>query len=270
LVKNAVYRNPAGIAFRVLDVSQTAVAQHLKATLLRLVSWGARVIKIDFLFAGALEGGRSQPWTGMQAYHEALRLMREAVGDDVMLLAVGAPPLATLQYADAWRVGGDIAFKPALFGLPRPAPSFIANQARSLAGRQPYCQVTLCDPDPALLRVLNREEVNAGAWVVAAAGGAMVLSDNLPKLARQRWDWGYDARQLNSGLSGQPARLQSYFPPEIPAELNSMKDRLFTAEQKVPELWLMPDGTRILLNFGNGKKTIEGIEIPKNGARVLP
>ncbi len=270
LVKNAVYRNPMGVNMRVLDVSQPAVAQHLQDTIRRLVGWGVPVLKIDFLFAGALEGERALPWTGMQAYHEALRLIREAAGENTLLVAVGAPPLATLSYADAWRVGGDIAFKPAVLGLPRPAPSFIANQARSVAGRQAYCQVTLCDADPALLRALSQDEVNAGAWVAAATGGAMVLSDHMPRLEAKRWNWGFDNRQLTSGLSGQAARLASYFPTDIPADLNSMKDRLFTAEQKVPELWIMPDGTRVLLNFGNGKKAVEGIEIPKNAARILP
>lgn len=269
-VKDAVYRNPKGVDLLVLDVSQPVVAAHLQDTIQRLVGWGVEALKIDFLFAGALEGKRAQPWTGMQAYHEALRLIREAAGDDTLLLAVGAPPLATLEYADAWRVGGDIAFKPAFLGLPRPAPSFIANQARSVAGRQAYCQVTLCDADPALLRALSRDEVEAGAWVAAATGGAMVVSDHLPRLDSDRWSWGYTGPQIQNGLSGQPARLASYFPAEIPAELNNMKDRLFTAEQKVPELWLMPDGTRVFMNFGNGKKTVEGVTVPKNGARVLP
>jgi hypothetical protein len=98
----------------------------------------------------------------------------------------------------------------------------------------------------------------------------MVLSDHMPRLDGKRWNWGFDARQLRNGLSGQAARLASYFPPEIPEDLNSMKDRLFTAEHKVPELWIMPDGTRVLMNFGNGKKTVEGVEVPKNGARILP
>jgi hypothetical protein len=32
----------------------------------------------------------------------------------------------------------------------------------------------------------------------------------------------------------------------------------------------MPDGTRVLMNFGNDKKTVEGVLVPKNAARVLP
>jgi hypothetical protein len=32
----------------------------------------------------------------------------------------------------------------------------------------------------------------------------------------------------------------------------------------------MPDGSRVLINFSNGKKKVEGIEVPKNGARILP
>lgn len=269
-VQGASYRNPMGTEFKVLDITQAAVAEHLQSTMKRLTQAGAKVIKIDFLFAGALEGTRSKNLTGMQAYHEAMRLIREAVGEEVELYAVGAPPLATLKYVDGWRVGGDIAFAPVVLGLPKPGSTFIANQARSLAGRQPYCQITLCDADPALLRALSRDEVEAGAWVATAAGGAMVLSDNLQKLDRQRLTWGYTAQQLKNGLSGRPARLLSYFPPEIPNDLNSMKDRLFTAEQKVPELWILPDGTRVALNFGNAKKVIGGVQVPKNAARVIP
>ncbi len=269
-VQGAIYRNPIGTSFKVLDVTQPAVAEHLQNTVRRIIGAGVQTLKLDFLFAGTLEGKRSKAITGMQAYHEAMRLIRDAAGEEVELYAVGAPPLATFSYVDGWRVGGDIAFAPFLFGWPKPGPTFIANQARSIAGRQPFCQVTLCDGDPALLRLLPRDQVEAGVWVAAAAGGAMILSDNLLQLDRQRLTWGYDTRQMKNGTSGQPARLKSYFPAEIPDDLNSMKDRFFTAEQKVPEVWIMPDGTRVALNFGKDKKFIEAVEVPSNASRILP
>ncbi|MCX6129540.1 MAG: alpha-galactosidase, partial [Proteobacteria bacterium] len=238
MVKNASYRAPSGIQFRILDITQAAVAEHLQANIRRLVSSGAKVLKIDFLFAGIFEGSRSQKITGMEAYHLAMRLIREAAGESTILLAVGAPPLATLEYVDAWRVGNDIAFKPFLFGIPRPGPSFIANQARSLAGRYPFCRISLCDADPALLRSLDKEEVETGAWISAATGGALILSDNLVSLPKERRTWGYDAEKIALGLSGQTARLENYFPSEIPMDLKNMKDDFFNAEQNVPDIWL--------------------------------
>ena len=270
LVPEIYYANPTGKRFRVLDVSQTAVAEHLQATIRRLLAAGVSQLKIDFLFAGALEGRRFKPMTGMQAYHEGLRLIREAAGENTPIFAVGAPPLATFSYVDGWRVGGDIAFKPAFLGIPRPGVPFIANQARSLAGRQPFCQITLCDADPALLRSADQGMVQAGAWVAAAAGGAMVLSDNLLELEKKRWDWAYDLKQLSNGLSSQPARLESYFPAEVPDSLNSMKDGFFTARAHVPEIWVMPDGTRVAINFEHKAKMIGGREVPAESSAILP
>ncbi len=270
LVPDIFYANPAGKKFRVLDVTHAGAAEHLQSTVRRLVAAGVQQLKIDFLFAGTFEGKRQKPVTGMMAYREGLRLIREAAGEEVQIVAVGAPPLATFPYVDGWRVGGDIAFKPAFAGLPKPGSNFISNQARSLAGRQAYCQVTLCDADPALLRSGSLPLVDAGIWVAAAAGGALVLSDNLPELASDRFAKGFDKLQVTNGLSGRPARLQSYFPRQIPNDLNNMKDKLLTARAEVPEIWLMPDGTRIGLNLSGKDQNLEGVVVPSDSSRILP
>ncbi len=249
LVPDISYKNPTGKSFRILDVTHPAVAEHLQSTVKRLLASGVRQLKIDFLFAGAMEGKRTKTVTGIEAYREGLRLIREAAGDDIPIFAVGAPPLGTFDYVDGWRVGGDIAFKPALFGWPGVGAAFISNQARSIAGRQPYCQVTLCDGDPALLRNMKDELVQLGTWVAASAGGAMVLSDNLPAIDSKRKESSFQPAQVTNGLSGQPARLESYFPSQIPPELNNMKDRFFSAKALVPEQWIMPDGTRVRITF---------------------
>lgn len=270
LVKGANYTHPINGRFSILDVTHPGAAAHLVEVMQRIVSWGPNLIKIDFLFAATLEGTRHQDATGMEAYHLAMALMRKAVGDRVQLLAVGAPPLASMEYADVWRVGGDIAFKPALFGLPRPSFSFIANQARSIAGRQPFCLAFLCDGDPALLRSLGRDAVEAGAWVSYAAGGALFLSDDLSRLARDRWTWGLDSNKIQVATSGQPAALQSYFPDRIPHSLVNMKDELFTAEHDVPNVWLMPNGQRVAINFSGRSITIEGQVVAARSSQLLP
>ncbi len=269
-VRGAVYLNPMRVSMRILDVTHPTAAEHLQATLRLLKETGVKALKLDFLFGGAMEAQRHKAMTGMEAYHMAMKLIREAAGDEMTIIAVGAPPLATMEYADVWRVGGDIAFKPFVFGLPKPGPSFIANQARSLAGRLPFCKVTLCDADPVLLRALSQETIEAEAWIVAAAGGALILSDHLPRLDPLRRSWALDPQKIRIGLSGEPARLQSYYPSKIPTDLKSMKDHFFQASQEVPVIWIMPDGTRVGINMSDSNVSLGATLIPKFSSRILP
>jgi len=154
-------------------------------------------------------------------------------------------------------------------GLPRPSFSFIANQARQLTSRWPFCLATLCDADPMLLRSLDREQVEVGAWVAAASGGALFLSDDLTRLPQERRSWGLDASRVSLGLGGEPATPESFFPSSLPAELVNMKDGLFTAEHDVPSVWRLPDGKRLGFNFKDAATTIEGTAVPARAVRVL-
>jgi len=43
----------------------------------------------------------------------------------------------------------------------------------------------------------------------------------------------------------------------------------FTASV-VPKVWRMPDGTRIGFNWTDSAMTVEGVNVPKHAARVLP
>jgi hypothetical protein len=273
LVGGAIYKHPAHGDMRVLDVTHPEAAAHLTSFIRRVRSWGVDFLKIDFLFAGAMEGKRHAPMTGMEAYHVAMQTIRKAAGDDGILLAVGAPPVPTFPYVDGWRVGNDIAFKPLpIIDYPRPTWTFIANQARQLASRWPYCIATLCDADPPLLRKLPRNEVEAGAWVVAISGGGLFLSDDLTKLPVERREWALDPQTVAYSLSGQVAVPENSFPAEIPDELVNMKDpfNLFRAVHRVPSIFVFHDGVRLGINFEGITRSIGGVRIPAHSAQVLP
>lgn len=267
LVKDASYQQfPTGPRYRILDITHPAVETHLRQVMHELMRAGVDVFKIDFLFAGSFEGRRHQNITGMQAYHRALGLLREAVLDRT-LLAVGAPPVATLEYVDAWRVGGDIAFKPVLFGYPPASFAFVANQARSIAGRYPFCLRTLCDPDPILLRRRSDTETEAAAWVGSLTGGAMFFSDALPRLPEQRWQTGFDKARLAQGLSGVPALPVDFWPKSPPHRLVSMKDKFYRAEHQVPTTWRMNEDETLLINFSPRTKEVLGHVLPRHTAK---
>lgn len=259
LVKGAKYYHPLNGDFMVLDVTHPEAAKHLATLIKKVISWGPKLLKLDFLFAGTIVGQRHQNKTSMQAYHEAMKILREAAGDEIRILAVGAPAIPSYEYADYWRVGGDIAFKPALFGLyPKPAFSFIANQARSIAGRYFLCKVIFCDGDPPLLRGLDENQVETGAWVAAAAGGALFLSDNLTTLDSKRHFWGLDEAKLRLATGGLPIELDSHFPENLPKELVSMHDPFFTfsAVHDIPSIWQLPSREYLLINFDKKDNTI--------------
>lgn len=252
----------------ILDVTHPAVGAHLTEVVQRIVGWGFDLLKIDFLFAGTFESTeRYAPATGMQAYHEALRIIREAAGEDVILLAVGAPGPPSFPHADAWRVGNDIAVES--FG---PGWPFVANQARKLAARWHLCWATLCDADPPLLRELPRAEVEAGAWVVALAGGAWFLSDDLRLLPEERYAWGHDDGRPQLGIGAVPAVPVDQFPAEPPTRLSSaLEDQLGggSSTHVLPELWVLPDGRRLGLNVTDEAVSLEGAEVPPRSALVL-
>ncbi len=267
-IQGASYKHLKNGEMLILDVTNPAAADHLRQTIQQIVGWGYSLLKIDFLFAGTYEGTRSQPVTGMQAYNQALSIIRDAAGEDTLLLGVGAPGIASLPYVDAWRVGGDIALEN--FG---PSWPYVTSEARTVGARAPLCYATLCDADPVLFRTLTQEEVGSGGWVVAFGGGALFLSDNLPALDATRVDWGLDAARVGYALGGEPALPVDYLPEGAPDHLvSALADQLkpdHPSTAVVPRIWRMPDGKRVGFNATDEAVTIDGTDVPARAARPL-
>ena len=253
----------------VLDVTQPDAAEHLRSLIQRLVGWGYELLKVDYLFSGTFEGPRYEDVTGMEAYARALSIVREAAGDDVTLLLVGAPGLASLPYADAWRVGGDIATR--IFDA---AWIYVPSELRNVASRWPFCLRVLCDADPVLLRARPEEEIATGGWVMAFGGGALFLSDDLRTLERERVDWGLDADRVAAAMSGVPARPIDLFPADPPVKLtNTISDvinSLGASTHVHPNLYELPSGARVAVNTTDAPLDIMGTTIPPRSSRLLP
>jgi len=267
LVGGATFQHGHGLC-HVLDVTHPGAAAFLADSVRRLVGWGCTFLKIDFLFAGTYEGARHEPMTGMAAFARALALVREAAGEEVVILAVGAPPVPVAPFVDAWRSGGDIAWPAAA-----PAWAMAVNQARSLSVRWPFCEAMLCDPDPPILRApLTPDEVGFGAWVVALAGGGLFLSDDLRALPAERYALGLDADRVGLSLAGAPARPEDPLPEELPARLSTAVEDVLTGlnSHALPRRWRLQDGRRLCLNLDELARTEAGTLIPARGAALLP
>jgi len=267
-VGGAVYKPLGKAPMHVLDVTNPEAAADLTSTIQKIVGWGYSLLKIDYLFAGTWEGKRVQDVTGMQAYAQALDIIRKAAGEKTLLLAVGSPGLASLPYVDSWRAGGDIALE--TFG---PSWPFVANEARSIGARAPLCLATLCDADPVLLRTLPRNEVDAGGWVMAFGGGALFLSDDLTKLDASRRSFGLDAARVALALGGSPAVPVDYLPRGAPDHLQSAIGDQISAQGSttnvVPTLWRLPDGSRVGINVTDKSISVAGHSVPPRSAKAL-
>ncbi|MBV6393384.1 MAG: hypothetical protein KPEEDBHJ_02624 [Anaerolineales bacterium] len=92
-----------------LDVTHPDAISWLVALMKRVRRWGFDYYKLDFLYAGALKGGRYKDMPREAAYRECLRTLREAMGEGAFFLACGSPILPALGMCDALRIGPDVS-----------------------------------------------------------------------------------------------------------------------------------------------------------------
>ncbi|MBA2575088.1 MAG: alpha-galactosidase [Euzebyaceae bacterium] len=166
---------------RVLDVTHPDAAEHLRSVYATLREEGFTYHKIDFLYAGAMDGVRRADCSGLDAYAEGLRLIREGIGEDATLLGCGAPLLPSVGLVDAMRISPDVGpdWEPLDGDVSQPGgrSAVLAGRARTwMHGR-----FWVNDPDCLIVRpaVERRDEVAAN---IAASGGLAVSSDPLDAL----------------------------------------------------------------------------------------
>lgn len=92
---------------RVLDVTHPGAAQHLRDVFAELCGQGYDHFKLDFIYAGAMEGPRHDPKDGIAAYRYGLALIRDVVGANRVLQGCGAPILPSLGLVDCMRTSPD-------------------------------------------------------------------------------------------------------------------------------------------------------------------
>jgi alpha-galactosidase len=184
---------------RALDITNPAAAEYLSTVFRTLVGYGFSYFKLDFLYAGALEGGRHADATALDAYRTGLELIRQAVGPEVTLLGCGAPLLPSIGLFDAMRVGPDVA-RPSDLGGPKMRRALTTGRARQFM----HARWWINDPDCLLARpqVHRREEWAAH---VEASHGLTASSDPLRELD----DWGLQTtRRLLRPSASMPVEPQ--------------------------------------------------------------
>ena len=229
------YGRPVHVGFswntfaRALDLSRPDVVEFT-AQLIQSAKqeWGFDYLKLDFLYAGALAGRRAdRSRTRAQVLRDGLAALRQAAGDNALLVGCGCPMGSGVGVFDIMRVGPDVGpswhpeFRRIRFPFRQePEMPSVRNALRNAVTRAPlHGHWWVNDPDCVLLREpaaspraapsaakaaslqaprrkgdgvashLSYEEARTLATVVAMAGGSIVDSDDLPALPVDRLAW---------------------------------------------------------------------------------
>jgi alpha-galactosidase len=206
LVEGASAGHNWGQDLYALDVTHPGAADYLQRVFSSFRELGIDYFKIDFVYAGAMDGRRHQQLPPVEAYRLGLRLIREAIGPDAYLLGCGAPILPSVGLVDAMRVGPDVApeYDPPDGDLSQPSQR---SAALNVAGRAwQHGRFWVNDPDCLIARpeVERREE---WATVIERFGGLRGSSDRLHSLD----EWGLQTTR----------RLLSTVPPPAPFVLDT-------------------------------------------------
>jgi alpha-galactosidase len=286
---------------KALDITHPQVLEHVRGLIRTAVeTWGFDYLKLDFLYAGALDGKRHDPGlTRAQAMHRALVEIREAAGEGVTLLGCGCPLGVGIGVFDAMRIGPDVAPNwhptfPMMKFFFKPEPGFpsVRNALRNTITRSwLHRRWWVNDPDCLLMRStgsdLSVDEVQSLASGIALSAGSLFVSDHLPELDEERVDW---LARLLPPLP-QAARALDWFEITHPSKLilplsdragqrhllalQNWSDRPMAMDFSLEELMLPEAASYHAVDFWQGRYQrlawggIQTMKIPAHGVRLL-
>jgi hypothetical protein len=173
-----------------LDITHPGAAQWLHDLTNTIANdWGYEMIKIDFMAWSILSAERYYDPTvsSAQAYRKGLEIMRKAAGDKCHILECG-PGSTTVGLIDSMRVEADVNY-----GFSKTAweTYFVhpASSASAAAKRYYFHRRTwINDVDHICLDLLNNEQSEAAATLIAMSGGNLVSGDRLTQLDKYKLD----------------------------------------------------------------------------------
>jgi len=179
-------------AIYVLDATHPGAQAYLRQTYQTLTrEWGARYFKLDFMDDTAIEGYRYQPdVTGLEAQRIGLKVIRDAVGDNVLLDKDGSVMLNTVGLTELGRTSTDTGHS---FSGDKEDATGIA--ARYYMNNNFY----IADPDAFTVseqlitdqtwhqskKPISLDEAELSITLAAIAGGMFELGDDLPTLGAE-------------------------------------------------------------------------------------
>jgi alpha-galactosidase len=208
-----------------LDTTHPGAQEYMRDTYWKLVrEWGVRFIKLDFMDTSAIEGYHYRPnTTALETQRIGLQIIRDAVGDEVILDKDGSPMLNPVGLVDTGRISADTGHS---FERTKNAASGIA--ARFYMQRNFFVN----DPDAfnvtathLMERARERSSITLGAAeasiaLSAVSGGMYEIGDDMLILGseKDRLALVENRDLLNMpkvGRASTPVDLMTYEPEDV-------------------------------------------------------
>jgi alpha-galactosidase len=247
-----------------LDITHPEAAKWLFGLINTIANdWGYEMIKIDFMAWSILAAERYYDATisSAQAYRRGVEIIRKAAGDKCHILECG-PGSTTVGLIDSMRLEADVNY-----GFSNTAWETYfthpASSASAAAKRYYFHKRTwINDVDHICLDILNPQQAEAAATLIAMSGGNMVSGDRLSQLDNYKLDI-LKKITPSSGKAAIPVDLfddetQSVFALKIKklfgewtvvAFFNSNLEQTIEKEFPLQRLWLDPNKTYLAFDF---------------------
>ncbi|MFN8035665.1 MAG: alpha-galactosidase [Acidimicrobiia bacterium] len=257
-----------------LDASNPAVVEELRRLGERVRGWEVAMVKLDFLYLGAIEGDRTDPRaTGTESLRRGLEAFVEGIGPDVYVLGCGMPMLPGVGLCHGNRVGHDLAIPVRMRELGQPRPGWravdgIRPQARNVAARFALRRWYGCDPDVVMAwndgtdpAGFSADETRSLATIAAMTGGPFLLADDLAALpAGSRAVLAHGAlHELANGPGFLPMDLFAH--GERPAV-----EQYFVDAESIPSVWRAERNGRSVLALFNWTDRVSTVNVPHSFA----
>jgi hypothetical protein len=247
-----------------LDITHPGAAQWLHDLIDTIANdWKFEMIKIDFVAwtVFAADHFYNSSYSSAQVYRKGMEIMRNAAGDNCHILECG-PGAITVGLIDSMRIEADV-----YYGFRKIAwETYFMHPAcsASAAGKRYYFhkRTRVNDVDHICMDILNNQQSEAAATLIALSGGNLVSGDRLIQLDAYK----LEILQKITPSFGEAAIPVDLFDEEIQSVFALKVKRQFaewtvvgffnpslttTAEKKfsLERLWLNPDKTYIAFDF---------------------
>src|SRR5947209_1668322 len=210
----------------VLDTTNPGAQEYLRQTYSTLINeWNIGYIKLDFMEDTAVEGFFYRPNTAaLEAQKIGLQIIRQAVGEQVLLDKDGSPMLNPVGIVDTGRISLDTGhtFEATRDAAPGIAARYYMNRNFFVSDPDAFCvssQIVTDQPWHGGKVPLTLDEAKASIALSAVSGGMYEIGDDLPALGADPERLALIQNQdliemVKLGRASKPLDLMSYSPED--------------------------------------------------------
>lgn len=221
----------------VLDTTHPAAQEFLRQTYHTLVrEWGVKYIKLDFMDNTAIEGYYFRPnTTALEALRIGLQVIREAVGNDVLLDKDGSPMLTPVGLLDDGRVSTDTGhtFERSKQAAPGIAARYYMHRNFFINDPDAFTVSRQLIEERKIPAPLTLDEAQVSIALSAVSGGMFEIGDDLPTL-------GSDADRVALVRNPELLQMAQLGRVSIPLDLLS-----YSPEDELPSMFLLREDARL-------------------------